>query len=130
MAGPGDTNLGVGIDIEPIRSISPAFEEMCFVAEELEFLRSLPVPQKEEWAMRFWCAKEAVAKCLGRGLMDGPLGVTVQTWNSDTGTVSVTLRGLLADEFPEFVESGIAVYTAREGEYIIASTLWNEEPIQ
>ena len=124
VAGIGGTSLGVGVDIERIRSHSPSFVEEAYVAEERLFLQSLPEPQREEWTTRLWCVKEAVAKCLGRGLVEGPQSVAAQAWDIASGTVWANLRGKLANEFPEFGETGIAVYTAREGDYIVATTLW------
>ena len=36
-------------------------------------LAALPPDLRQEWALRMWCAKEAVGKALGRGLSAGLL---------------------------------------------------------
>ena len=35
---------------------------------------------RQEWLTRFWCAKEAVGKAVGRGLIHGPQSVIVRAW--------------------------------------------------
>ena len=40
-------------------------------------LTALPPDLRQEWALRMWCAKEAVGKALGRGLSAGLLAFHV-----------------------------------------------------
>ena len=55
------------------------FESVAFTPEEHSLLSSLDAPT-EEWFLRLWCAKEAVAKATGRGLVGGPGGLKIQAW--------------------------------------------------
>ena len=47
--------------------------------------------------------------------------------DQDTGTVRAVLRGKLADMAPDLSEEEITVYTAREGDYVVASAIWVQE---
>jgi hypothetical protein len=47
----------------------------------------------------------------------------VQELDAQTGTVKVTLQGKLSEEFPEFAGAQIVVYTTKEENYIVASTI-------
>jgi len=113
----------VGIDIEKIRPREKGFETMSFNKEELELISTLASNDRDEWVTRLWCAKEAVGKALGRGLIDGPRGVAVQEVDTNAETVKIRLRGKLAELFPEFASSPIKAYTVREGDVIISSTI-------
>ena len=113
----------IGVDIEKIRPREKGFETMSFHQEELELLSALGSKDRDEWVTRFWCAKEAVGKALGRGLIDGPRGAAVQEVDTDAETVMIRLFGKLAELFPEYASSPIKVYTTREGDMIISSTI-------
>jgi phosphopantetheine--protein transferase-like protein len=113
----------IGIDIERIRPHKPGFNKHAFVPEEQSLLTSLDESMRQEWVTRFWCAKEAVAKALGRGLMGTPQNLAIKELNTQTGVVSLSLRGNMAEAFTEFTHARILAYTTREGDYIIASSL-------
>ena len=72
---------------------------------------------------RFWCAKEATAKALGKGLLEGPRSLTVRKADATTGTLEVVLGDRLAREFPELAGVPVVVYTAREEDWAVASTV-------
>ncbi|WP_158795360.1 type I polyketide synthase [Pedobacter sp. L105] len=59
----------VGIDIECIEDRSEGFYDLVFSAGELVLLAD---KEKAEWATRFWVAKEAYGKYLGKGLQGNP----------------------------------------------------------
>ena len=122
VAGATKGNIGVGVDIEKIRPLPPGFEREAFLPDELRLLDSLQGTQRNEWVIRLWCAKEAVGKCLGLGLAEGPKDVVVERLNLETGVAWATVRRKLAAEFPEFAEAAVEVYTALEDGYAIAST--------
>ncbi|MCH7800655.1 MAG: 4'-phosphopantetheinyl transferase superfamily protein [Chloroflexi bacterium] len=127
IVGRSSGQYGVGIDIERIRSQPEGFEETAFLPEERALLDSLEGDNRDQWVMRFWCAKEAMVKAIGRGAIEGPHGISVARVDFHTGTVWVTLRGKLAAEFPEFAANGAVVYTAEEDGYAVASTLCEKE---
>ncbi|HEU4759326.1 MAG TPA: 4'-phosphopantetheinyl transferase superfamily protein, partial [Dehalococcoidia bacterium] len=123
VAGIGDNLLRLGVDVEPVRPMAAGFEEEAFAARERELLAPLRGERRDEWVMRLWCAKEAVGKGLGRGLLEGPQSVVAERLDLETGTVWTRLRGKLAADFAELAETSIAAYTTRDGQYVVATTL-------
>ncbi|MBM3240061.1 acyltransferase domain-containing protein [Candidatus Poribacteria bacterium] len=121
IAGPPDYRLG--IDIEQIREREEGFKTLAFTEGENALLNSQETSSREEWMTRFWCAKESVGKALGRGLIEGPKSLVVQELDAQTGTVKVALQGKLSEMFPEYAGTQIIVYTAKEENYIVASTI-------
>lgn len=59
----------VGIDIETIEERSSGFFDMVFTDGEMALLKD---KDQAEWATRFWVAKEAYGKYLGKGLQGNP----------------------------------------------------------
>src|SRR5262245_48062452 len=68
-AGPG---WGIGIDVERLGRRRGDYAEAAFTPAEMALLGTAPSPGR---ALRLWCAKEAVAKALGRGLLGNPLNL-------------------------------------------------------
>lgn len=129
VIGHGANGQGIGIDLEVIRELTPGFETVAFTAEEQRLLAPIPAQIYTEWALRLWCAKEAVAKAVGRGLLDeGPHSIRIQSFDLGTGIVSVALQGRLAEISPDLGGTEIAAYTVREKDYIVASALYERKP--
>ena len=121
-----DPDARVGIDVEPIAERSPDFERLAFDAAELEWLDRLapePGALRAEWIARLWCAKEAVAKATGLGLVGGPRAVAVVAVETTTGAVAVALGPELAAHCPDLNGRPVRATTARRGEYVWAWTL-------
>jgi phosphopantetheinyl transferase len=113
----------LGIDIERIRAREGPFQEIAFHADELTLLDAFAGSARDEWVTRLWCAKEATAKALGKGLLEGPRSLTVRKVDATTGTLEVVLGDRLAREFPELAGVPLVVYTAREEDWAVASTV-------
>jgi acyl transferase domain-containing protein/phosphopantetheinyl transferase len=90
VGGPGG---GVGVDVEWLDRMNEHVEQMAFTAEERDLLAALPAQGAREWALRLWCAKEAVGKALGRGLLGGPQALVVRELDPSGGTVLVAPNG-------------------------------------
>jgi phosphopantetheinyl transferase len=120
-------NGKIGIDIERIVSRAKGFERIAFDKGERAILSGLIGSEYHEWITRFWCSKEAVAKSLGRGLIEGPRTLSVSEMDIKTGVVKLTIRGKLAQEFPEFANAEIVSYTINEDGYILACSLCERE---
>ncbi len=127
VAGAAADGLEIGMDIERIRARPEGFGEIAFLPEERALLHSLEESNRDEWVTRFWCAKEAVAKSLGRGLVEGPQSVAVQGADWETGVVRATVGGKLAAQFPELAKSTLVVYTGEEDGYAVAVTFCEKE---
>lgn len=65
----------VGIDIESIEERSEGFYELVFSATERALLADHEI---SEWATRFWVAKEAYGKYLGKGLQGNPKAYVIE----------------------------------------------------
>jgi acyl transferase domain-containing protein/4'-phosphopantetheinyl transferase EntD len=90
VGGPGE---GVGVDVEWLDRMNEHVERMAFTPAEGELLAKLPAQHTKEWALRLWCAKEAVSKALGRGLLAGPQSYVVTELDQDRGTLRIGLTG-------------------------------------
>jgi len=129
VAGDSSNGTGVGIDIERVdRASEEAIEGLAFTPREQELLALMGDTVRDEWALRLWCAKEAVAKALGRGMVGGPQALVAQEVDARTGTVRITLAGEMAKLFPQFaglhiVGRAVTAYTAREGDLIVATSV-------
>ena len=123
IAGYQNAGQKVGIDIEEIRSLERGFETTAFAPKEVELLDSVTESARQQWVIRFWSAKEAAAKALGRGLAEGPQSLAVQALDVKTGIVKIALKGKLAEEFPDLARTAVVVYTGQEEKHIFASTI-------
>jgi phosphopantetheinyl transferase (holo-ACP synthase) len=115
--------LLLGIDAEYVAERAPGFAEVAFDGDELRTIRSLPPGLQEEWLHRAWCAKEAVGKALGVGLIEGPRCVRVDDIDPEGGKVAVRLGVRLAGAFPALAEEPLSVTTGRHGDLIVASMI-------
>jgi phosphopantetheinyl transferase/malonyl CoA-acyl carrier protein transacylase len=62
----------VGIDLEAIEKRESSFMELAFTEKERAMLADMGPGKLDEWATRFWVAKEAYSKMLGTGLQGNP----------------------------------------------------------
>jgi acyl transferase domain-containing protein/phosphopantetheinyl transferase len=117
----------VGIDVEVVRAREQGFADVAFAPGEIELLAAFPPEVRDEWTLRFWCAKEAVGKALGTGLTRGPQGLSVTAVETAAGTIQVRLGAEMARDHQDLAESPIVVHTLREGDLVVATTLCEQE---
>ena len=67
-------SAAVGVDIETIEPRTERFLKDAFTADERALL---PATQRDIWATRFWCAKEAAGKAAGTGLDGSPRQIVI-----------------------------------------------------
>jgi phosphopantetheinyl transferase len=113
----------VGIDIELVRPRDQGFAEIAFTAEEHELLATVPPGDLDEWTLRCWCAKEAVAKAVGSGLNRGPRGLTVAAIDPAAEQVYVQLGAEMARDHDDLAGMPLVVHSYREGDLVVATTL-------
>jgi phosphopantetheinyl transferase (holo-ACP synthase) len=121
-----DPGARLGIDVEPIAQRSTDFQRLALGEAEracLEHLAPDPGARRAEWIARLWCAKEAVAKATGLGLVAGPASVAIVRADITTGEVAVMLGPDLGAHCPDLDGHPIRAVTARRGEYVWAWTL-------
>ena len=112
----------VGIDIESFGRRPEDFQRLAFREDEQRWLESLEREQREEWSLRLWCAKEAVAKALGKGLSRGLHTIHITSAETDTGLVQLELAGGLLEDYREFQGKSMIAYTRRDSD-LISSTI-------
>lgn len=122
-AGKGDDGIsGIGVDIERLRPLSEGFEQTAFTEEERDILSLRQDSEKNEWFLRFWCAKEAVSKALGSGMMGSPKDITVISADMKTGDIEVGISREIAARISHLPNKRRVVKTLRENNLIIAIT--------
>lgn len=109
--GPADL-VGLGIDIETLRHRPDELEAVAFAPPEQRLLHALDDEARKEWAIRLWCAKEAVGKALGVGFAQGPRGLVVREVDTASGAATVEAGG-----------ADVVAHTIREGELVVATAV-------
>jgi phosphopantetheine--protein transferase-like protein len=119
-----DSSQMVGIDLENLQHRREDFQAIAFSPDERNLLESLREDLRQEWALRMWCAKEAVAKALGRGLSAGLLAYHIINAEIDTGLVQVELRDGALKHFPQLRGKPMIAYTAREVDFVFSTIIY------
>lgn len=113
----------VGIDLENLDQRRENFEAIAFSPDERDRLAALPQPSRQEWALRLWCAKEGVAKALGRGFSAGIQAFHITAAETGSGAVQLELREQALDLFPHLRLIPIMAYTGREQDLVYSTTI-------
>jgi phosphopantetheine--protein transferase-like protein len=113
---------GIGIDVEKLGRTNSEFADVAFTPEERHLLSIFAEGEQEEWALRCWCAKEAVAKALGSGFLGNPRNLTARRIDGRTGSVEVAMSRQMAEAFPSLGESAIVARTWREEDRIFGAS--------
>jgi phosphopantetheine--protein transferase-like protein len=118
-----DAGALVGIDVEDMTRVPEQLESDALTAEEQDLIRSLPHELRQEWFLRFWCAKESVGKALGTGLSTGLQSLSVAAMHADEGAVEIELRKGLAESWPGLRHKRVRVNTCRDNNFICSTAL-------
>jgi phosphopantetheinyl transferase len=112
----------VGIDVERLSTRTEGYASVAFAPQERQLVSALDDEARREWHLRMWCAKEAVGKALGRGLVPGLHAFRVEATRAD-GAVCVALDAGLAGEFPALAQAPVVAYTSRSGDVITSAAV-------
>jgi malonyl CoA-acyl carrier protein transacylase/phosphopantetheinyl transferase len=118
-----DQAAGIGVDIEHIAHLRAEIGEVAFTAGEQALLGTDAMAAQGDRPLRLWCAKEAAAKAIGRGMLGGPQSLEARAFDPARGTVEIALRGALAEAVPGMNGRPLTVWTAREGDLVMALSL-------
>lgn len=126
----------VGIDIEIFGPMDPGLREDAFTSDELALLERAAEETDEpldHWCLSAWSAEEALGKALGRGVLGGPRSVEIMAIDTNTGKISMALRGPMAKAFPTLAAHDgqqplIDAYRRVHGDYCIALCLIESLP--
>jgi phosphopantetheinyl transferase len=128
LAVEGGRGICVGTDIECLRQRAKGFKELVLSPAEQGLISTTDESKStDEWALRIWCAKEAVGKALGWGLPAGPRDLTACELDLEKGWVNLEVSGKLAKLFPQLTGKPLQAHTLREGDLIVASAIYRQE---
>jgi phosphopantetheine--protein transferase-like protein len=125
-----DPEARVGIDLESLTHRRGDFETIAFSPDERSLLAALPRDLRREWALRMWCAKEAVGKALGRGLSAGLLAFHITRAATASGIVEVELRDGALEQCPQLRGKSLNVYTARESNFVFSAIIYQQGAVR
>jgi len=125
-----DSGQLVGIDLESLSHRREDFEAIAFSPEERKLLAAMRQDLRQEWALRMWCAKESVAKALGRGMAAGMHAFRIIDAETDTGVVHLELRDGALDYFPQLRGKPMIAYTARETDFVFSTLIYQQGVVQ
>lgn len=125
IAGLAQGAMAPGLDIERLGAQTGDFIGAALTPEEIRLLGGPDQPEYHPRALRFWAAKEAVTKALGRGIIEKPMDLVIQEFDPQAGQATVAPAESIRRRYPELNGARWAVYTIQEGELVAAST-WLE----
>jgi phosphopantetheinyl transferase (holo-ACP synthase) len=111
----------IGVDIERIGRVGADFQNLAFAREERRLIAELGSSQSEEWSLRVWCAKEAVAKALGTSVPGFPTELLARKIEPETGIIELAFSRQSAKRRGAS-RSGYLACTLREGDLIAATS--------
>ena len=115
----GDGISGVGIDLERCGRMTPDMEDVAFTAASATCSTVSTATTSTAWALRLWCAKEALAKATGGAV--SPVSVGSRRSNEihhDDGR-----RGMRYAHAERPAARLLSASTAREGDWIVATCI-------
>jgi len=103
---------GVGIDIERIERVIPEnVVQYAFCEQERILIPATPDGLRQEWILRFWCAKEAAGKIIGSGIIGQTGNIRIEERRIQSGKVTVSVAEKLARKFKDLKKKTIRVAT-------------------
>jgi phosphopantetheinyl transferase/malonyl CoA-acyl carrier protein transacylase len=113
-------NGRIGIDLERLgRDLTDDFSRSVFTPEEQEL--AAQSGEGPTTLLRFWCAKEALAKALGTGIRYSPSDLRARTVDMGTGRIDLELAGQWLDAFRPLRGRALPVNTALLEDHILAT---------
>ncbi len=109
----------IGIDVELASARPAGFAQAALTDMERRALDGIPEPDLDEWLVRCWCAKEAVGKASGNGVLAGPDVPRVASIDFEAKQVLVDLG-----------DRRIVVHTSREEALLVATTIGEEGTVR
>ena len=120
----------VGIDLENLAQRREDFEAIAFSPDERQMLAAMPEALRPEWALRMWCAKESLAKALGRGFSAGIQAFHITAASLAGGEMQLELRDGALRQFPGLRGQRTIAYTAREMDFVFSTVVYQEGAIE
>jgi phosphopantetheinyl transferase len=116
----GDAADGaLGIDVETRKPLSDDFMRGAFSPADRAIIDPLD-RGGTEWALRAWCAKEALSKALGIGMRFDARKLALARANAATGTVELRLTGGWAEASPRHAAGPVNIWTFATDRFVLA----------
>ena len=113
-------NGRIGIDLERLgRDLTDDFSRSVFTPEEQEL--AAQSGEGPNTLLRFWCAKEALAKALGTGIRYNPSDLRTRAIDTGTGRIELELAGQWLDAFRPLQGRAMPVNTSLLEDHILAT---------
>jgi phosphopantetheinyl transferase/acyl carrier protein len=125
-----DPQTLLGVDLESLTHRRENFAAIAFSTDERQRLAALPPELKDEWALRMWCAKEAVGKALGRGLSAGLLAFHITRIETSTGIIEIEVRDAATTHLPQLRGKSLIVYTARKSNFVFSTFIYQQGAVR
>lgn len=114
------TTDGLGIDIERTDRRRGDYERAAFSDDERRRLDRGPEDGRAERALRLFCAKEAVAKAIGRGMLGSPLNLRIADFDDAVTRAAIEVDGSLARALPALRGQRLAAWIGASDRLIVA----------
>jgi phosphopantetheinyl transferase len=111
---------GIGIDLEVRGPMSEHAVEGAFSEDDLRLVAGRGRETRDDALLRLWCAKEALGKALGTGLLGNPRGIRARDWDETSGWATLELTGPWLERFPERRDRPVRVRTWTVEGYALA----------
>jgi hypothetical protein len=115
---------GVGVAVERIGRAGDESAAAGLAPEERALVPETADGTPAEWLSRMRCAKEAVARALGRGKVDSSRDLVVRRLGARDGIVRMEAAGALARRLLELEGVDLHAHTVREGDLILALSMF------
>jgi malonyl CoA-acyl carrier protein transacylase/phosphopantetheinyl transferase len=123
IAGRPGWGTGIGIDLERIGRITDEVAQLVLSSSERELLDSMDEATRSEWATRIWCAKEAVGKAMGLGLVPGSDGIEAGCIDRASGCISIFVSPQAGMGSLQGVKARFTAYTGSDGAHAFGTAV-------
>lgn len=117
---------GCGISTKKMATSKNVINQMDLSPDEQNKIDSNFDSLNAEWLIRIWCAKEAVAKALGRDLTAGLSGLTLKHLEVQTGMLHLEISEKSEKLDTQFSRKPIIAYSWRDADLIMACSVFRK----
>ena len=110
-----------GVDAMVLDRLEDAHKRPDLSHDDMHVLTSIAEGDVAAWVPRIQAAKQAVAKAIGREIVDDRNAFELHTLDAASGTVQIRLGDNLAHQIGTKLGSIVTVFTSRDGDVVMAT---------